>query len=256
MASRAIWKAVIRVGEGELPVKLYSAVQDQAIHFHLLHDQDLVRIKQRLVNPNTDATVAYEDTQRGVEVGSQKIVILEQAELEALVPEESRDINVGPFIPRGEIGHQSYDRPYYLGPDGNEDDYFAFAQALAKSEREGIAQWTMRKKAYVGSLLERDGYLMLITLRHAGEVIDSSELTPPEGRALEKKEQQLARQLVEALTDDFEPDEYQDTYRERVRKLINAKQRNETFQVEEYEEKFPSDSLADSLEASIQAARS
>lgn len=258
MSARALWKGVIVAGEERVGVKLYSALEDRNIHFHLLHDQDHVRIQQRMVHPETGETVSYQESRRGVEVDANTLVILDDEDLESLEPEDSRDIGVERFVPSGTLSNQWYERPYYLGPDGDEAAYFALAAALAAAEREGIARWVMRKKEYLGALVEREGYLLLVTLRHAGEVVDTRELDPPDGRQLDTKERKLAGALIDALRDDFEPGDYRETYRQRVRELIEAKAKGEEIEFEPYEEKAETDSLTGSLEASIKtlAARS
>ena len=105
------------------------------------------------------------------------------------------------FVPMSAIEPQFFDRPYYLGPgDDAAIDYFALVQALEKKKCAGIASWTMRKHSYVGALIVERGYLMVITLRHAEEVIPVSQLDPPQGRPLEPKERELAVKLVETLS--------------------------------------------------------
>ena len=99
----------------------------------------------------------------------------------------------------GEITHLWYDRPYFLGPDDSEGDYFALAAALREKEVDGVARWVMRKKEYAGALRADGDYLVLITLRHASEVTPASELTPPGGRDLEKREVEMAKRLVAAM---------------------------------------------------------
>lgn len=252
MAARAIWKGVLCLDELEVPVKLYSAVQDHTVRFHLLHDQDLVRIKQRLVNPLTQREIAYSEAHKGYEVERGTFVMLDHEDLQALEPEPSRDIVITRFVDPREINHQWYDRPYYLGPDGEDsNDYFALAEALEKEQKEGVARWTMRKKEYLGSLRTRGGYLVLTTLRFANQVITSDALEPPEGRAPAKQELQMAEQLVGALQTDFDPGAYRDEYRDAVMRLIDAKAKGEEVEVEEYEEPEESDSLVDSLRASL-----
>ena len=124
----------------------------------------------------------------------------------------------------GAIEPQLFDRPYYLGPgDDAVVDYFALARALEKKKCAGIASWTMRKHSYVGALIVDRGYLMVITLRHADEVIPVSQLDPPQGRALEPKERVLAAKLIETLSGQFDPAAYSDQYQERVQELIDAK---------------------------------
>lgn len=252
MAARAIWKAIICWADFQLPVKLYSAVEDKTIHFHLLHDQDLTRLKQRMVNPGTDETVAYSETAKGYEIERNVFVLFDPDELEPLEPTPSREIEVRAFVDPGQINHQWYDRPYWLGPDGDTDEYFSLAEALNNRGVEGVVRWTMRKKRYVGALRCERGYLALITLRHAEEIISADDLKPPSGRQLDKQERDLAGQLIRALEGNFDPADYRDQYRERLMNLIETKRKGGTVEVEEYEEAPRQTSLAESLRASLQ----
>jgi DNA end-binding protein Ku len=257
VAARAIWKGVLKFGAAAVPVRLYSAVQDRTIHFHLLHDQDQVRLAQRMVNPVAGRTVVGDQIRKGFEAEPGLFVLLENDELAELVPESSRDIQITHFLPAGAITSQWYDRPYYLGPDaGAETEYFALAEALAKAGREGLALWVMRKRSYAGALRPEKGYLVLNTLRHADEVVPVSELEAPQGRALDKKEQAMAEQLVSVFRGKFEPNKYHDEYRERVLKLVQSKARGERIRLERHKpHKPPARSLADLLAASVKAAR-
>lgn len=253
--ARAIWKAALAFGDVKLPVKMYSAVEDRTVHFNLLHDQDMVRLQQRMVNSETGKVVEAGDRRKGYEIERGVFVLLDDDELRPFEPEPSRDIEILQFVDDGAIHHQWYDRPYYLGPDENDSDYFAFAAALEPLEKEGVARWTMRKQEYVGSLRAEEGYLMLMTLRHAGEVIEASDLTPPSGRALDKKEMKMAIQLVEMLKDDFEPDEYRDEYRKSVLELIDKKRTGKKVRLEKPRtRKHEPDSLAAALRASLAKA--
>jgi DNA end-binding protein Ku len=255
MAARAIWKGVLRMGTAQLPVKLYSAVQDASIHFHLLHDHDMTRLKQRMVNPETGKTVQYGEAQRGYEVERGVFVVLENELLETLEPQESRDIEITRFVPPSAIDAQWYDRPYYLGPDGDHDaEYFAFVEALKKQKREGVARWAMRKKSYVGALLVEGDHLMLMTLRFAGQVIPASELEPPAGRKLDKKELLLAERLISTLEDKFDPADYHDEYQKSVMDLIETKAKGGKLEVKRYKPKPKAKSLTEMLEASLHQA--
>lgn len=256
MAARAIWKGVIRFGDVRVPVKLYSAVQDRGIRFHLLHDQDMVRLKQRMVSPATGEEVPYAEAEKGYEVERGRFVMLDREELASLEPEDSREIAITRFVDPAAVNHQWYVRPYWLGPDdGGSADYAALAQALADEEREGIARWVMRKKEYLGALRAAEGRLSLVTLREADEVIRASELEPPAGRAPDPKESKLAEQLLRALRGEFDPGDYRDEFRERVRELIAAKREGKTIEVEEYEPPPQPESLEKALRASLQAAK-
>jgi DNA end-binding protein Ku len=223
MATRAIWKGSINLGRTELPVKLYSAIEDRGIHFHLLEKRTHARVKQHMVNPSTSKEVRNDELRKGYEIEPDTFVIVDDGDLNKIEPGPSTTIELTSFLPEGAIGNQYYDRPYYLGPDGDTKTYFALAQALAHKEREGLAHWVMRKKEYVGALRSNDGYLILITLRHAEEVLTAREIGAPGGKAPDPREIKMAEQLVAVLEDKFRAEDYSDEYRERVLKYIEAK---------------------------------
>ena len=223
MAARAIWKGELKINSTKVPVKLYSAVQDQTVRFHILDQKSKTRVKQHMVEADSGKEVANEEIQKGFEVEPGTFVILEKDELAKLEPEASREIEITQFIPPTQIPPEYFDRPYYLGPDGDQAAYFALAAALQKKEREGVARWVMRKQPYVGAVRVVDDYLILFTLRNAEEVLSAKDLPKPSGRAPDKKELAMATQLVELLKGDFEPKEYKDEYRARVMEFVEQK---------------------------------
>lgn len=250
-----IWKGVIRIGEEAVPVKLRSAVTDRTIRFRLLDQPKGAPVEQRMVDPNSGKVVPWEEIRRGFETDSGEIVVLDVKELEKLEPKESRDIEIVRVVPREAIDHRWYVRPYWLAPDGETDDYFALARALEDDGREGVARWTMRKKEYHGALHARGGYLMLVTLRNASEVVSASELEGPTGRELDPRERKMAVQLVEALSGEFEPERYEDEYRKRVSELIDAKASGKRVRLERAPKRERTDSLTDALEKSLARAK-
>jgi DNA end-binding protein Ku len=153
------------------------------------------------------------------------------------------------------INHQWYDRPYHLGPDGDVEAYYALVESLEAESKEGLAHWTMRNKEYVGALRADDGHLMMITLRHADEVIPASALEPPSGREPNPKELKMAEQLVAALADEFDATDFEDEYRARVLELIEAKTEGRSIEFPQPRKKEETDDLTASLEASLTATK-
>ena len=252
MAARAIWKARLDLGEVGVPVKLYSAVSDRSVHFRLLDPDTLTPISQRMVDPDSGKEVESEQVERGYEVQPGLLVKLEEEELEELEPKPSREIDLVAFVPDRAIDHRWYDRPYYLGPDGDADAYFALAEALRGQGREGLARWTMRKKRYVGALRAEGPYLVLITLRHAEEVVDASALPRPEAAEPTKAESKMADQLVAMLRGPFEPERYRDEYRERVLELVEAKREGKVVPMRKAKAKRTDESLEKLLAESLE----
>jgi DNA end-binding protein Ku len=250
-----MWKGVIRFEGVSAPVKLYSAVQDRGVSFRLLDAETLRPVKQRMVNPVTGDVVPYEEIRRGYELEEGVFVVVDEEELESVQPEKSRDIEVTRFLDPSVINHQWYDRPYQLGPDEDTESYYALTEALERAGKEGLARWTMRNKEYVGALRAEEGHLVLITLRHAEEVIPVSALEPPRGRQPDERELKMAEQLVSALEDEFDPSEYRDEYRDRVLELVEAKAEGKTLEFRQPARRRAEADLAASLEASIQAAK-
>jgi len=253
--ARAIWKGVIHFGKSSLPVKLYSAVQEHTIHFRLLHKSDHAPVRQELVDEN-GKPVEQKDIRMAYPVSRNRMVILEDEELEKLEPQASRDIAITRFVDPAEIDHRWYERAYFLGPDGDPQAYFAAAVALQKKNREGIARWTMRGKEYVGALRAEDGYLALIALRNADEIIDVEALPRPSGRPLAKPELAMAEQLVNALAAKWDPSQFRDHYRDRVMDLIEAKAHGRKPKIVTFRPRpTGEEKLADALQASLAGLR-
>ncbi len=255
MAARAIWKGQIQIGTAKMPVKLYSGVVDRAVRFHILDDKHLMRVKQHMVSPDSGDEVANAEIRKGYEIEPGKFVILTEKDLEDLEPKPSRDIEITEFVPPEAISQQWYERPYYLAPDGDEKAYFALAEALQNTGREGIAHWVMRNKPYVGALRAEGGYLLLFTLRNAEEVISARDLPKPAGRAPTQKELNMAKQLVGLLEGEFNPADYKDEYRQRVMEFIEKKAKGKAPRLHAVKTKRKASSLDSVLEKSLQSLR-
>src|SRR5213593_3391642 len=255
MAARAIWKGDLKLNSTKVPVKLYSAVQDQTVRFHILDAKTKTRVKQHMVNPETGEEVTNEEIQKGFEVEPGTFVILDEKELESLEPEASREIEITQFLAPKEIPPEYYDRPYYLGPDGDQSAYFALTQALRNREKEGVAHWVMRKQPYVGALKAEDGHLVLFTLRNAEEVLSAKDLPKPAGRAPDKKELSMAKQLVELLKGEFDPKDFKDEYRERVMEFVEKKAKGHKPKLHLVKPKRKAASLDKVLSKSIEALK-
>jgi len=255
MAARPIWKGELKIGTTRIAVKLYSAVTDRTVRFHLLDDKSFLRVKQHMVDPDSGSEVPAEEITKGYEVEPGTFVVLTDKDLESLQPKPSREIEIAEFVPPDQVSQQWYDRPYYLGPDDGQDAYFALVEAMQKRNVEGIANWVMRNKAYIGALRAVDGYLVLCTLRAASEVLLAQQLPKPAGREPTQKELAMAKQLVAAMEGEFNAAEYKDEYRERLLEFIEKKAKGHKPKLSRAKAKRASTSLDSVLQRSIAALK-
>jgi len=255
MSARAMWKADLALGEIKVPVKLYAAVRDTKIHFRLLHAADHAPVKQQMVDPETQQPVPAEETQKAVAVDRGVYVLLTDEEQAALAPKPSRLIAVEQVVAVSAVDERWFDRPYYLGPDGDDEGYFALAEALKKRESIGIAHWTLRNKRYVGALQASGGYLLLDTLRYAQEIVEVAAVRPSANRAPDKREIALAQQLIGALEDKFDANEFRDEYQEQLKDMLATKAAGKVVRFPKAPKREQSDSLVASLQASLKSRR-
>lgn len=249
MTARAIWKGVIDLADG-IPVKLYSALNKQKVSFRLLSRDDNTPVRQVLVNPEREEPVGYGEAGRGYVAGGQ-LVALQEDELESVRPEPSRDISLLSFVKAEAIDYRWFDRPYYLGPDEDMEAWSALTAALAKTELTGVARWVMRNKLYYGALRIHDGLPLLLTLRTKEEVLPLDAADLRDDSELEPKQLAMARQLIEMLAGDFEPESLVDEYRESVLELIDRKKEDRVARPKKTREPPAARDLSKALEQSL-----
>jgi DNA end-binding protein Ku len=259
---RAIWSGTISFGLLNVPVKLYSAVARKGISLREIRESDGARIKHRRVAEGTDEEVPYGEIVKAFEITPDHYVPLSKDEMTALAPEKTRAIDVQDFVDLEQIDPIYFDSPYYLGPaEGAEKAYSLLAQALQESSKVAIARFVFRNKEHLAALRANDGILTLTTMRFGDEVVSPSELEDvlPEGKQkVVKKEVEMAEQLIESLTTDFDPSAYRDEYREELLALIERKaEGKDVLTAPETEEPQPTKApdLMAALEESIAAVK-
>jgi DNA end-binding protein Ku len=260
--ARAIWSGSISFGLLNVPVKLYSAVARRGISLREIRESDGARIKHRRVAEGTDEEVPYEKIIKAYEITKDRYVPLSKDELASLDPKKTRAIEVQDFVDIAEIDPIYFDSPYYLGPaDGAEKAYSLLAQALEKSGKVAIARFVFRNKEHLAAIRPGDGVLTLTTMRFADEVVPPEELDdvlPTEKPKIGKREIEMAEQLIDSLTRDFDPTLYRDEYREELLAMIERKAAGEDVVAAPQEEREPTRApdLMAALEQSIADVRS
>src|SRR5919199_1452872 len=225
--ARAIWSGAISFGLVNIPVKLYSSVRKKTVRFHQLDSADNTRIQQRRVNPNTGEDVPYEQLVKGYELSPDRYVVVRPEELESIEPKKTRTIDIEDFVELDQIDPIYYDHPYYLAPaEGAAKAYTLLLQAMKESGKVGIARVVIRSKEQLVAIRTFENVLVMETLLFGDEVVppsDLGELPAVEEMSAGEREVAMARQLIESLATDFDPDSYHDEYRESVLDLIERK---------------------------------
>ena len=233
--ARAIWSGAISFGLVNIPVKLYSAVQRKTVRFNQLDGADNTRIQQKRVNPDTGEEVPYDRLVKGYEISPDRYVIIEPAELDSLQPEKTRTIDIQDFVDLHEIDPIYYDHPYYLAPGtGAEKAYKLLYDAMEASEKVGIARVVIRSKEQLVAIRPREGILAMETMLFSDEVVPPDDVADmPEGKKtkVSKKEVDMAQQLIESLTTEFDPSQYRDEYRDAVIEMIERKAEGHEIEV-------------------------
>jgi DNA end-binding protein Ku len=258
--ARAIWSGSINFGLVNIPIKLVTAVREKTIHFNQLHEKDGARIKYKKVCSKDGEEVPAEDIVRGYEIRSGQYVTFTDEELEAADPKASRTIEIQDFVDLPEIDPAFFDKPYYLVPDKAAGKAYALLLAALKdTNKVGIARVVMHGKENLVALRALEGVLMMETMHFAEEV------TPPEKIAeevkaeditVDKRQLELAKQIIDSLSNPFEPEKYENTHRKKVLELIEQKAEGKQVVVEpEVPVSLRTADLLGALEKSLAAAK-
>src|SRR5213083_1796028 len=260
--ARAIWSGSISFGLLNVPVKLYSAVSKQTVRFRELREGDGSRVKHKRVAESDGKEVPYEKIVKGYEYAPDQYVVLSRDELSELEPQRSRAIEIQDFVDLDDIDPIYFDYPYYLGPDkGAEKAYALLVKAMGDAKKVAVARFVLRNREHLAAIRPADNVLTMATMRFADEVVAPDELgddvVPENGRKLDKREVDMAKQLIDSLTSDFDPDKYRDEYREELLALIDRKAQGKAVVEPVSEEPTPTKApdLMAALEESLAAVR-
>jgi len=256
---RPVWSGTISFGLVTIPVKLFHAVSRKNVSFNQLDDRSMSRIRMKKVSADTGEDVPDEHIVKGYEVAKGRYVVVDPDELEPFIPAATKAIDLEEFVDLAEIDPVFFDTPYIVAPDNAAKPYMLLTKAMEDAGKVAVGTFVMRSKQYVAALRPVDGRLMLSTMAFADEVVDPAtidELGALEDVTLNAKELAMAEQLVESLAGDFEPERFNDSYREQVLDLIAKKAAGEAFEAPEPAAAAPQviDLMA-ALEASVKAAK-
>lgn len=255
---RTLWKGAITFGLITIPVKLYSAVQEKSLKFHMLHEEDGGRIKYKRECAKCGKEVSWDDIVKGYEYSKDHYVTFTSEELDSLEVDSIHSIDVVTFVPLEQIDPIYYNKTYYVAPDAaGVKAYKLLAQALESEGQVGIAKVALREKEQLATVRLSDGVFVLETMHWPDEI------RQPEFEELDKKiqireaEVSMARQLVQQLSSDFDPNEFQDEYRAALESLVEKKVEGQEVTVTETPAAEPAKvvDLMEALKASVAEAK-
>lgn len=252
---RALWTGSISFGLVSVPVRLYSAVSEHKLHFHLVHEKDESPIGYQKICKVEEKPVPDSEIVKAFEYRRGEYVHMEDEDFEAARVEGYKTIEITDFVPYEQIDPIYFAHTYYAGPqDGAEKVYSLLVRTMEDSELAAIAKFVLRDRQYLGALRVREGTITLEQLHFADEVRSPQEVRPKLVK-IEKRELEMAQQLVANLAGNWKPEQYKDTYRDALCEVIEAKRKGEEIHVgAQPEEEEPTDLMA-ALRASVEASQ-
>jgi DNA end-binding protein Ku len=257
---RPVWSGTISFGLVNVPVKAYSAVRDHDVHFHQLDKDSGSRIRYQKVAEETGKEVDADDIELGFDLGKGRYVTFDKDELADMKPESTRAIELTDFVALADIDPIYYERTYWLVPadDTAKKAYQLLLAAMEDKALVAIGSVVMRNKQYLAAIRPLDGVLAMSTMRFADEIVPRSQIddlprrTKPDAGNL-----RIATQLLDAMSSDWDPRRYHDTFTEELRDRIAAKDKGRDV-VEKSATPEPSGKVVDlmaALEQSVEAAK-
>jgi DNA end-binding protein Ku len=254
--ARSLWKGSLSFGLVNVPVALFSGVNDTDVHFRQLHRKDHVPVETRRFCAEEDVEIPFEEIAHGYETDDGELIVLTDAELATAAPRRTRTIEIEAFADLGEIDPIYFDHPYVLLPDGESEGtqraYRLLVEVMERSERAALGRFVLRTKAYLVLVRARRERLVLTTMRFHDEVRPVEDVPTPRKRPAKKQLDGMVK-LIEALASPWDPERYEDDYSERLKKIIRDKAKGKTIRAPDREEQpSPIEDLMAALERSLE----
>jgi DNA end-binding protein Ku len=227
-----VWKGFISFGLVTFPVRLFSAARAEHVRFHMLHRDDLSRVRQVWYCAEEDKPIERADMVKGYEAAKDEFIVVEDAELKKIAPKTASAMEILQFVKEDEVDPIYYEASYYVGPEETvSKPYQLFLHALTETKHHAVAKLTMHSREHIVLIRPDDDALILHTLYYETELHEKNRPSTKSTAKLSAKELQMAKSLVEHLTAKFDPSEFHDTYRENVERLIEEKQKGKKISV-------------------------
>jgi DNA end-binding protein Ku len=219
----SLWTGTISFGLVNIPVQLYSAVDEQKLDLDMLHKKDLSPVRFARVCRSDGHEIPYNEIVKGYEFRKGDYVVLEEEDFKKANARKTNTIDILQFAEESDIDPVYYDKPYYLEPGkGGDNAYALLRDALERSRRVGIARFAMRNREHLAAVKPAGNAILLHTLRFKSEV-RTPKLRVPGPKTARGREMDMALQLINQLTEKFHPEIHKDTYIEELKNVIETK---------------------------------
>jgi len=246
-----VWKGYITFGLVSIPIRLFAAARSEHVAFHEVHAKCNTRIKQQLFCQPCERTVTRDELVKGYEMQKGEFVEVTDDELKKIAPKSTDTMEISSFVKIEDIDPLYYETSYYALPEGpGKKAYHLLIEVMEKSGYAALAKVGMHRREFVVVIRSRDNGLTLHTMYYPNEV----RALPDYGKnhvTIQAKEVDLAEQIVKKMAAPFEPEQYEDEYRNRVLKLIEAKAEGKTVKAEPKHKMAPVIDLMQALQKSI-----
>lgn len=248
-----VWKGSISFGLVNIPVRMFTATEEKSIRFRQLHNECHTPIRYQRTCPNCDREVDKDEIVKGYEIERGRFVILTDEEVEAAKPDTQKAIDIIDFVDLSDIDPVYFNKTYYLSPqETGERAYSLLRQAMFDTNKIGIAQFTLRSKQSLAAVRVYNETLVLESIFYPDEVRAVSEIPGlPKQVSLPEKELNMAQQLIEQLVTPFEPEKYEDEFRQSLLEVIEKKAAGEEIKEAPAEKPHKVVDLMEALKASI-----
>jgi DNA end-binding protein Ku len=221
---RSVWKGALSFGLVTIPVKVYTATQQNDIAFHQVHADDGGRIRYKRVCEADGEEIPYQDIAKGYELPTGETVVLTDDDLSDLPLSSSKVIDVLEFVPSEQVDPIYFAKSYYLEPESvGVKPYVLLREALGKSDRVAVVKVSLRQRESLATVRVRDGVLVLETMLWPDEIREAEFKFLDEDVEIRKQELAMAESLIETMTTDFDPSQFTDAYREALEAVVQAK---------------------------------
>ncbi len=253
---RSMWKGAISFGLVTIPVAVYPATEEKTLRFNQLHDEDMGRIRQKRMCEKDGEIVDYEHIVKGYEYEKDRYVVLTDDDFDSVPVESSRAIDIVQFVDLEEIDPMMYKKSYYLVPDETGAKAYALLrEAMSQDNKVGVAKVSFRDKEHLAALRFRDDAFVLETMYWPDEIRAAEFGDVDVNVKVRDQELEMARQLIEGLTSDWNPEEFTDQYREALMRIVEAKINGEEVELVSVEPTAKVVDLMAALKASVAAAK-